>query len=267
MIYRFFTLAFGALLFLTPRNTSAQGFGVVVDSTIALPNQLVCLPVYAQGFENIASFQYSLTWDEEVLNFDHIQNLNLPGLVSEFYGLVSPSRLLITWSDPTGISQTRANGTVLYEACFKAIAIVGNSTDIKPGGEGFPPSAGSAEAYNLSFQDVYNPALNVSGYVEIVAQLGTSGTSDVLQNGANTFQLSPNPTQSSSQMAFNSKTSVTATLSVTDAKGRVILEQKIAVKSGENRFEIPANALTAKGMYQVSLQTDKGVVSQMLSVN
>ncbi|MBC7777715.1 MAG: T9SS type A sorting domain-containing protein [Phycisphaerae bacterium] len=266
MIYRFSTLALGAFLFFTPLSMNAQGFGVVIDSSDALPDQVVCLPVYAQGFTNIESFQYSLTWDANVLNFDRIQNLNLPGLLQNFSNLIAPNRLLIGWADPTGVAQTRANGSVLYEACFKAISIVGNSSDITPGGEGFPPGAGGAEAYNNNFQNVWMPALNVPGYVEIVVQSGSSGTSDALQNGQNTFQLSPNPTLASSQVLFRSKTSGTATLSVTDAAGKMVLEQKISVKTGENRFEIPANTLKAKGMYQVSLQTKEGVNSQMLSV-
>ncbi len=267
MIYRFSTLALGAFLFFTSLNINAQGFGVVVDSADALPNQVVCLPVYAQGFKDIVSFQYSLTWDANVLNFDRIQNLNLPGLIKDFHNLIAPNRLLIGWADPTGVSQTRANGAVLYEACFKAVTIIGNSTDIKPGGEGFPPASGGAEAYNNNFQNIWAPALNVPGYVEIVAQSGSSGTSDALQNGTNAFQLSPNPTQASSQVLFHSKTSGTATVSVTDAQGRTVFEQKVTVKTGENRFDIPANALNAKGMYQVSLQSKEGVSSQMLSVN
>ncbi|MDO8369022.1 MAG: T9SS type A sorting domain-containing protein [Saprospiraceae bacterium] len=266
MKYPFSTLALNAFLFLTPLNMNAQGFGVVVDSVEALPDQVVCVPVYAQGFTNIVSFQYSLTWDADVLNFDHIQNLNLPGLVQDFHNLTAPNRLLIAWAEPIGVSQTRANGALLYEACFKAISIVGNGSDIKPGGDGFPPTSGSAEAYNNNFQNIWTPALNVTGHVEIVAQSGTSGTSDALQKGTNAFQLSPNPTHASSQVLFHSKTSGTATLSVTDAQGRTVFEQKITVKIGENRFEISDNLLNTKGMYQVSLQTKEGVFSQMLSV-
>jgi len=55
-------------------------------------------------------------------------------------------------------------------------------------------------------------------------------------------------------------------LSVTDAPGRSVFEQKVSVKAGENKFEIPATAIHAKGMYQVSLQTAEGVSTQMLSV-
>ena len=52
----------------------------------------------------------------------------------------------------------------------------------------------------------------------------------------------------------------------TDALGRAVFEQKVTVKAGENKFEIPARAIHAKGMYQVSLQTAEGISSQMLSV-
>jgi len=46
---------------------------------------------------------------------------------------------------------------------------------------------------------------------------------------------------------------------VTDALGKTVFESKIIVKIGENKFEIPADALNVKGMYQVALQTDKGI--------
>ena len=267
MIYRFSTLALSAFLSFISFNTSAQGYGVEVDSAAAAPNQIVCLPVYAKGFTDISSFQYSITWDASVLEFDHMQDYSIPNFSADDHNLTAPNRLLIAWADQTGLGQTIPDGTVVYQTCFKAISVLGTGSDVTPGGEGFPAGAGGAEAHNDNFQDVWTPGLIVPGRIEILLQEAVSGTSSALQNGTNTFQLSPNPTHASSQVLFSSKTNGKATISVTDAQGKRVFDEKVVIKTGENRFDIPASALTAKGMYQVSLQTEKGASSQMLSVN
>ncbi len=264
MIIRFFTPIVGAVLTLLSFNLSAQGFGVTVDSADAKTGQIVCLPVRALGFTNIISFQYSLTWNQQELTFDHTQNFNLPAWMANDFGANTPGLLLVGWSDIDGQPRTRANGAILYEACFKVIGPLGSSSDITPGTTGFPPGTGGAEAYNANFENVYNPNLNVPGYIEVTL---AAGTTDAELLGKPLFQLSPNPTQASSQVLVKSADSGRATLSVTDASGRTLMEQKISLHAGDNTFDIPANVLNAKGMYQVSVKTDKGVTSQMLSVN
>lgn len=266
MNYRFSALVIGAFLAFNPLQSQAQGFGVTVDSAQAPSNQIICVPVRALGFTDVASYQYSLQWNPEVLAFHHTQNYNLPDLTASFFNEITPGVLLTGWSPPNGLGTTKANGTVLYDVCFTTVGAVGSSTDITPGGDGFPPGSGSAEAHNNNFEEIYNAGLNIPGYVEITAQAGTSGTSSALQNAANAFQLSPNPTTSSARVVFKAVKVENAVLLVTDAQGKTVMEQKISVRVGDNAFEIPASALNVKGMYQVSLKTEQGVSSQMLSV-
>ncbi len=264
MIFRFSAPVFGAMLLFFSSSLNAQGFEVLVDSADVATNQVVCLPVRAKGFIDIISFQYSLTWNPQVLTFDHTQNYHLPGWSSADFGPNTPGRLLVSWADPDGQPRSRADGALLYEVCFKVIGPLGSSTNVAPGSEGFPPTSGGAEAYNVNNEDVWNPSLNVPGFVEVTA---LASISDAGSAGKSSFQLSPNPTQAAARVILKSPKSGTAMLSVTDALGRVVFETKITLKAGENHFEIPAKALKAKGMYQVSLQTEEGVSSQMLSVN
>lgn len=265
MIFRFPAFAIATAFSLCAFQTNAQGFGVDMDSTEVEPNKITCVPARALGFNNIQSFQYSLTWDPQVLEFDHVQNLGITGWLTSDFNKIASNRLLLGWSDILGEPRTKPDGAILYEICFKAIALVGNSSEITPGTEGFPPASGGAEARNALGENVWNPNINTPGYVEIVTG-GTLGASDLASSAEQSFQLAPNPTQSTSQVIFKAANSGAANLSVTDASGRTVLEQKITVRTGENRFEIPAKALTAKGMYQVSLKTDLGVSTQMLSV-
>ncbi|MDO8369023.1 MAG: T9SS type A sorting domain-containing protein [Saprospiraceae bacterium] len=261
MIYRFSILILGALLSLFSFSLNAQGFGVVIDSFEVQTGQSICIPVKASGFVDIVSFQYTLTWNHQVLTLHHTQNYNLAGLSSSDFGVSPPNHLVISWANPTGQCLSKADGEVLYEVCFTAIGSPGSSTSIRVGSEGLPLGAGLAEAYTCWGNNVWSQM--DTGYVEILPQ---SGTSDVLQNGEIRFQLAPNPTPSSAQVIFHSSSTGSTILLVTNALGRVVFEQKVSVKTGENRFEIPANNLNTKGIYQVSLQTKDGISSQILSV-
>ncbi len=259
MIYRFSLRLLGGLLSFFPFCLNAQGFGVPVDSALVHQNESVCIPVKSEGLADIVSFQYSLSWDPQVLKFDHSQNLILPFIGSSYYHEITPGRLLIGWNSPDGLPKSQANGTVLYEVCFQAIGPVGSSTDITPGSDGFPFGSGYAEAFNDNNTDVWTPALNVPGYVEIDVFAASSGLTDAGTKEANPFQLTPNPTASVARAVLVAETAGKGTLSVTDPLGRVVYTQKIQVIAGANSFDIPAIALNAKGMYQVSLQTERGV--------
>ena len=264
MFFRTYTIVLGVFCAVFGTNLNAQGFGVVVDSAEVSTGQTVCLPVRALGFTDMLSFQYSLTWNEQVLTFDHTQNYSLPGWESGNFGPIAPGRLLVGWADVDGLPRTKADGSVLYEVCFKVIGGLGNSTLISPGTEGFPPASGGAEAYNIGFQNIWNPNLSFPGLVEITS---LASIKDTRIAGDQAFQLSPNPTQSASALIFKADKNSTATLLVTDPAGRTVLEKKVAVKVGENRIEIPAQALKAKGVYQVTLKNGQQVASEILSVN
>jgi hypothetical protein len=266
MIFRFSSLALGALLTASSLNLNAQGFGVALGSAEAAPDEIICVPVNAQGFTDILSFQYSLSWDPTVLQYDHIQNIQLPGFSEMDVKSNTPNILLVAWSEPTGFPHIIADGALVYEACFKTIGIVGNSTDITPGSEGFPPATGGAEAFNGTPANVWTPALNVPGFIQIVAQESTLGSSDAAALAQPSFQLSPNPTHASARVVLNAATTGKANLRVTDAAGKKVFEFNTSVQAGENTFEIPAKSLNIKGMYQVTLQTAQGISSQMLSV-
>jgi hypothetical protein len=265
MIYRFSTLILGAWLTLGSFNLNAQGFSVVIDSVEVQAGDTVCVPVRAKGFVDIIAFQYFLAWDKQVLTFVRTQNFNLPGWSASDFIIYPPTNsLAVTWDDPNFLCIDRADGEILYEVCFKAIGPLGSFTSIVPSDSVGPPTFGSEEAYNCLAQNIWDDSGNVNGFVKIVAP---TSTFNAPKNEAFSFQLSPNPTASSAQVIFQSPGIGSTILVVTDALGRIVYEQKATVNIGENRFEIPASALNARGMYQVTLQTDKGISGQKLSVH
>ena len=266
MIYRFSTLALGALLSLCSVSSNAQGFGIILDSLELEPNQIGCVAVRSVGFTDIVSFQYSLTWNPTVLAFDHIQNPNLPNWTSDDYYQSNGGTLLVGWADMFGLERTIADTTIHYQACFKAIGVLGSHSDIIPGGMGFPAGSGSAEAYNIDFEDVWTDSLIVNGYINIGVLSGSAGIQEASERAAIAFQLAPNPSPGVTQILLDSDTEGPAQISVSDALGREVFGQQVRVLMGKNKFEIPANALTSKGMHQVTLRTKTGTSTQILNV-
>ncbi|MBC7777717.1 MAG: T9SS type A sorting domain-containing protein [Phycisphaerae bacterium] len=127
------------------------------------------------------------------------------------------------------------------------------------------PMAWSPETGACEMEAGWNPSMGYDGKFSF--EVSTSSTPTVQPElRSQGIQLIPNPTSSATQLVAQVQISGPSTLRVTDMMGRIVLAQNILLNIGENRIEIPANILNVKGMYQISLQTEKEVFSQMLSV-
>ncbi len=245
-------------------DSNAQGFGVVVDSAEVPQNDMVCVPVRAKGFLDISSYQYSLSWDKQVLKFDHTQNFNLPGLNQQYFHETTPGTLLLGWDHPMGLSTTMADSAILFEVCFLATGPQNSSTQITPGSNGSPPGNGGAEAFNFSNVNVWSPNLIKPGYVRINGILSADNPN---QKASFNFQLSPNPTQSGALVSLISDSIESGNLSVIDMQGRVVYREQVFINQGENVFKIPENVLITKGLYQIVMETGDGFTGRILEVH
>jgi len=256
MNIRFSTLILGAWLSLSSFNLNAQGFGFLIDSITVQPGQDFCVSVKTKNYIEILTFQGFIFWDAQVITFKKVENFNLPNMyaIDFVFTPQNPNRLIFRWDDPTLMCASRDSGEALFDLCFSAIGANDTNTFIRS-------DSGLAGICFSPFGIV--PMDKDTGLVIIS---NPSSISNALQNEAFSFNLSPNPTASSAQVIFQSQSSGNAILLLTDALGRIVFEQKVTVNIGENRFEIPASALKIRGMYQVSLQTEKGISGQKLSV-
>lgn len=148
------------------------GFKVFANTIYIPKDSTRCMPVTVNDFDNIVSMQYAMHWDKTVLQYVKTQAYNLPGLDGgDFVANQSTGTLLCAWFDdignPPGV--TRADGTKIYEVCFKGIGNAGTNSLITIDGVGFPPGNGSAEAYNGNSQNVWsNTPGNLSGQTDTV---------------------------------------------------------------------------------------------------
>lgn len=145
----------------------------IIPNTIYIPKDSTrCMPVTVHDFDCIAAMQYAMHWDKTVLQYVNTKAWNLPDLNGgNFVANQNTGTVILAWYDntnnPPGV--TRADGTKIYEVCFKGIGNAGTSSLITVDGVGFPPGTGSAEAYNCNSQNVWsNTPGNLSGVTDTV---------------------------------------------------------------------------------------------------
>ncbi len=126
---KWFTYLLAGLWLFAVQSATAQctftGFGLKIESITATQGQQVCLDVSTQGFTNILGMQFSIHYNQAVLQFNNVANTNLNGLSAASFGTPQPGRITMTWNDPDVVGITRPDGTVIFELCF---TVTGNTT-------------------------------------------------------------------------------------------------------------------------------------------
>lgn len=87
----------------------------------------VCVEVSVIGFTDIISMQYTNQWDPDILEFNRIQNFNLPNMTMGNFGTgqTDNGRVNLSYNDPSGQPVTVPDNSVIYEVCFDIIGSTG----------------------------------------------------------------------------------------------------------------------------------------------
>lgn len=224
----------------------------------------VCIPVTVDEFTDIIDFQHSITWNPEVLTFSNIQNLGLTGLsVPNSFNQTMPGRLLVGWSSGTTEGVSLNDQTILFEVCFNAIGADNTYSHIHIGGEGFPPSAGGAEAYNENMVNVWGAESGIAGLVAISNSVAVQSPKEE----DTTLRVFPNPTEGSVSACFFQQQDGRVILSVTDLMGRVLFENEKWEQAGNVCETLTLPSHLSAGNYLMIVQTADGhLASETLSV-
>jgi hypothetical protein len=106
--------------------------------------------------------------------------------------------------------------------------------------------AGGTAAYTATSNNFYIDRINVSPF-----PLGVN----TVMNDGKTIAVAPNPTSGSSFVVINGNSSPTARVQVTDMTGKVVYSVQEQLNGAVNRIEIPASAISVKGIYLVQVVT------------
>lgn len=124
-----------------------------VGSITGAAGDTVCVPVEVNNFSNISFAQFSIGWDENVMDFAGFENITtaLPGFNSGVFStapdIVDTGRVTLIWFEPFGIPSDLPDGTVLFDICFalngapgdtSLVSIVDSPTSIELGNPPLP---------------------------------------------------------------------------------------------------------------------------------
>jgi gliding motility-associated-like protein len=124
---------------ITPASVTAQcalqGFALIADTLCAQPNDIVCMDIKVNDFDNIVAFQFSMNWDSTKFRFDHVEGFGIPGLGADGFGVpynadVKQGQLLVSWLDLSLQGVSVADYTTIFRLCLKAVGPVGSSSPI-----------------------------------------------------------------------------------------------------------------------------------------
>ncbi len=97
-----------------------------------------CIQLLADNFENIVGMQFSINYDPTRLQFNNVQNFNIPALNEGAFGNPSDGAVTVVWTEPGLNPVTLPNGSVMFELCFTAtgtgtsfIEVTNNPTSVE----------------------------------------------------------------------------------------------------------------------------------------
>ncbi len=117
-----------------PNGESSGGAGGVFDvgSATAGAGTNVTLPVTVSGFTNVTTFQFTLTWDTNVLQYTSVADFGPRGLTNEDFGFEpsAPGTLTVSWDDPDATGLAMNDGSALFSVNFAVVGRAGQHSAI-----------------------------------------------------------------------------------------------------------------------------------------
>ena len=153
------------------------------NSTVTCADDMVCIDVTTSNFQSLSNIQFSINWDQSLLEFVSVENNDdaLEEGLGVVYGQeeVQDGILIYTWSDVAGIGRDIDDGTRLFTLCYRAVADGTASID-------FTSNPTNIEVFRFidsSLEEEVTPSF-ISGTIAITGC--NTGTGDGMGDGGNT---------------------------------------------------------------------------------
>ncbi len=121
----------------------------------------LCIPIRTDNFENMAGFQFGLSWNHEVLEYAGYNHTEPLTDISLSDALVGEGQLRLLWLDSQNSPATLAAGDTIIEICFTVVSDWENPTELNITG---------FDGFHIEFtrNDLVIPAVEVSnGQIDI----------------------------------------------------------------------------------------------------
>lgn len=262
-----------ANVFVNGHNTSAGPVGPsgVRNIVRATPLHLAqgsagCMDIVTDTFPRMVSMQYALHWDPKVVQLEGI----VPGALQQAGAMhrnVDNDRgfMLSIWSDSSLVGLSLTPGTVLYKACFKAVGAPGSQSLVEVRDAQDKVSFFISELADC-FGNFYEKNAFGNDTIFIEKQAAIVSAAD-LGGARPTFNVWPNPTTADNlHLTFDLSEAESLRFYLTDATGRQVFAQTGDFSTGQHQLVLQGDASLRPGVYWLSMQSRKGVVSRKVVV-
>ena len=251
-----FTLS--TLLLLAFVTLQAQEVTVTASAAAGEPGETVSVDITVQGWTDVAGAQWSMHWDDSVLEFSSVSDYALEDETDGSFGMppvTEMNTLTFTWFDLSLNGVTLADGALLFRVNFNAIGSIGSASDFTF--DGMPTAV-----------EVLNPESEVYDVIfeESTVDVGSSFTEIVQTKDFALYANSPNPFKNTTNIIFDLHEKADATLTVFTAAGQVLFEQNYDLPAGSHSLPLSGDIFPAAGTYMYRLTTDSAVAARKLTV-
>ncbi len=124
---------------ITPAVITAQcaleGFALIADTVCTMPNGTACFDIKVNDFDAIVAMGFSINWDPNVFEYDHLEAFGIPGLDQSAFGTpgfpdVQEGELTVSWIDLSLNGVTLPDYSTIFRLCLKAKGASGTSSAI-----------------------------------------------------------------------------------------------------------------------------------------
>ena len=232
----------------TTADTRSAGLELSIVNAEFTRGQEVNLPVIVESGMDIEGMQMTITFDESVMTYKGITS-NQANIAASHINATQASRgiIAIAYDNVMGLELNSDDVLMNLEFVAVADATVEGNIDINS-------DVLTAEVYDLS----HNTA---SVSLEIRNEYTTQNEGSIV------LSASPNPFNDMTNIRFTLPTEQTATITILDATGRVMMNVTKACVAGENTIEVTRDQLSVDGLYYYQLETaERTIVKKMIMV-
>lgn len=226
--------------------TQGQTLTLSMPDTTVAPGKTIDVPISCQGFDEIVSMQFSISWDTSVIVYQSTEKGELDNVaVGDFQA--SSGELRVSWFDVEGQGQTLPDGTVITYLQFLARGAEGSSSPVDFVDSPLPiqiyrAGENPGEFIEVEFDPVHGqvtiaspPSISVAENVTQISCAGAAnGSIDLNIQYDNEFSVSwTGPDFSSSATSVSNLAPGTYELSITGSGAELLYASSIAISEPE----------------------------------
>lgn len=234
---------------------------LIASNVSAEPGQVVDIPVKVTGFNEIIGMQFSINWDNAIVNLKEVHSLStdLPSFNEEDLGMAGTPQgnLRVAWIDNSINGVTLTDSASLFILKYEIIGDKGSESII----------TFSNEPIAIEFIDSSSTQLTVSveeGEVVVPQDQTTSINPIIIPRSISLYQNQPNPFNNYTDIPIVFQEKDWVRFEISDALGRQVYQKEFEALPGSEFIRIQRSDLNHNGIYYYTIKTKQYRLSKKM---